>query len=73
MLQPRLHDAAGAADGAVQVQVPLVLLRGVRGVRAGRADQHLQLAPELQPAGKYTPDFLQLRFAEFILEKTIPK
>jgi hypothetical protein len=45
VLQPRLHDAARAAAGAVQVQVPLVLLRGVRGVCEGRPDIHLQLIP----------------------------
>lgn len=43
VLQPGIHHEAGAADGEVQVQVPLVLLRGVRGVCEGRPDLHLQL------------------------------
>ena len=43
VLQPRVHDAAGAAGGPLQVQVPLVLLRGVRGVCSGRSDLNLQL------------------------------
>ena len=43
VLQPGLHDAAGEAGGPVQVQVPLVLLRRVPGVCAGRTNIHLQL------------------------------
>ena len=46
VLQPGLHHEAREADGEVQVQVPLVLLRGVRGVREGRADLDLQLERE---------------------------
>ena len=43
LLQPRLHHAAGEAEEAVQVQVPLVLLRRVRGVRGQRRGLHVQL------------------------------
>ena len=53
LLQPGLHHQAGEEDREVQVQIPLVLLRGVRGVCEGRPDLHLQLEPgesELQSA-----------------------
>ena len=43
MLQPGLQDAADEAGRAVQVQVPLVLLRRVRGVLQGGRGLHLQL------------------------------
>ena len=43
LLQPRLHDEAGEAGGAVQVQVPLVLLRRVRGVRHRGRRQHVSV------------------------------
>ncbi len=44
LLQPRLLHPSGAEGGAVQMQVPLVLLRGVRGVLQGRRGQHMQLS-----------------------------
>ena len=37
MLQPGLHDAHRTPGRAVQVQIPLVLLRQVRRVLQGRA------------------------------------
>ena len=43
LLQPRLHHAAGEAEEAVQVQVPLVLLRRVRGVRHRGRRQHVSV------------------------------
>ena len=49
MLRSRLHDDEDENQGAVQVQVPLVLLRGVRGVREGRPDLNLQLSPRRPP------------------------
>ena len=43
VLQPGVQDAAAEASGALQVQVPLVLLRRVRGVLQGGRGLHLQL------------------------------
>ena len=43
VLQPGVQDAATEASGALQVQVPLVLLRRVRGVLQGGRGLHLQL------------------------------
>ena len=43
VLQPRLHDEAREEDGEMPVQVPLVLLCGVRGVCEGCPDINLQL------------------------------
>ena len=43
VLQPGVQDAAAEARGALQVQVPLVLLRRVRGVLQGGRGLHLQL------------------------------
>ena len=43
VLQPGVQDAAAEARRALQVQVPLVLLRRVRGVLQGGRGLHLQL------------------------------
>lgn len=64
MLQPRLHDPTGEASGAVQVQVPLVLLRRVRGMLQRGRSQHVQLIQTNKQTNIFNLHFFKLKYEE---------